>query len=116
MPLATVLMNPRQEWGRLAYGAGRVRIARDLNVDWKKFSQDNFLFSHVTIVASVATEDDGYSIVPACSDLVNNNGNAWTNPVLLSTFRTFVGGENYLEHCFPSGTRVLMADGTYKEI
>jgi hypothetical protein len=30
--------------------------------------------------------------------LVNNNGNAWTNEVLLSTFRTFVGGENYYEH------------------
>jgi hypothetical protein len=29
---------------------------------------------------------------------VNNNGNAWTNEVLLATFRTFVGGENYLEH------------------
>lgn len=98
MPLATVLMNPRLEWGRLASGSGRIRVARDLNVDWKKFAQDEYLFSHCTIVASVATEDDGYSIVPACSDLVNNNGNAWTNEVLLSTFRTFVGGENYLEH------------------
>ena len=98
LPVATVLMNPRQEWGRLAFGDGRVRVARDINVDWKSYTPDNYLFSHCTIVASVATEDNGYSIVPACSDLVNNNGNAWTNEVLLATFRTFVGGENYLEH------------------
>ena len=51
-----------------------------------------------TIVASVSNEDNGYYIDPVCSPLVNNNGNAWTNPVLLATFRSFVGGENYLEH------------------
>jgi hypothetical protein len=93
-----------------------MRVARNMEVDWKKFTLDRYLFTHVTIVASVATEDNGYLIKPACNDLVNNNGNAWTNEVLLATFRTFVGGENYLEHCFISGTRVLMADGTYKEI
>ena len=99
LPVATVLMNPRLEWSRLASGGnGRLKIARNLEVDWKKFSQDNFLFSHCTIVASVATEDNGYSIKPACIELVNNNGNAWTNEVLMATFRTFVGGENYLEH------------------
>lgn len=98
MPVATVLMNPRQEWGRLAHGHGRVRVARNLDVNWSQFTPDKYLFSHCTIVASVATEDDGYTILPACTDLVNNNGNAWTNEVLLATFRTFVGGENYLEH------------------
>jgi hypothetical protein len=149
LPVATVLMNPRQEWGRLAFGDGRVRVARDINVDWKSYTPDNYLFSHCTIVASVATEDNGYSIVPACSDLVNNNGNAWTNEVLLATFRTFVGGENYLEHvqvpelskgkildavlrpltyqdkegrtadiyyCFTGDAKVLMGDGTEKDI
>lgn len=98
LPVASVLMNPRQEWSRLASGCGRMRIARQLEVDWKTFTPDNYLFSHCTIVASVATEDNSYLIKPACNDLVNNNGNAWTNEVLLATFRTFVGGENYLEH------------------
>lgn len=98
MPIATVLMNPRQEWSRLASGCGRMRIARNLEVDWKQFNSDKYLFSHCTIVASVATEDNGYLIKPACNDLINNNGNAWTNEVLMATFRTFVGGENYLEH------------------
>ena len=98
LPIATVLTNPRQEWGLLAYG-GRVRTARELNIDWKKYNPDDYLFTHVTIVSSVEVEDNGYYIKPACSELVNNNGNAWSNEVLLATFRSFVGGENYLEHC-----------------
>lgn len=98
MPLANVLSDPKREWGRVASGGGRIRVARKLDVDWKKFNQENFLFSHCSIVASVATEENGYHILPVCSPLVNNNGNAWTNEVLLSTFRSFCGAENYLEH------------------
>lgn len=92
-------------------------LVYNLSVDQDESYVANRMAVHnCSIVASVATEDNGYLIKPACIDLVNNNGNAWTNEVLLATFRTFVGGENYLEHCFISGTRVLMADGTYKEI
>lgn len=98
MPVATVLPNPRQDWGRMASGHGRVRVARDIQVDWSNFTPDNYLFTHATIVSSVAVEENGYHIKPACTELVNNNGNGWTNEVLLATFRSFVGGENYLEH------------------
>ncbi len=98
LPVATILMDPRREWGLMANDGNRVRIARNIEVDWKQYAQDKFLFSHCTIVASVATEDNGYYITPACTDLVNSNGNAWSNAVLMSTFRTFVGAENYLEH------------------
>jgi len=115
LPVATVLASPRSDWGMITSGV-RMRVAHSIEVDWKKFNQDDYLFSHCSIVASVATKDDGHTIIPACVGLVNNNGNAWTNEVLLATFKTFIGGENYLEHCFPSGTRVLMSDGTYKEI
>lgn len=97
LPVATVLQSPRSEWGLLASG-GRIRTARELDVDWKKYSQDEFLFSHCSIVASVQVKKDHHTIVPACTELINNNGNAWTNEVLLATFKTFVGGENYLEH------------------
>jgi len=116
LPIASVLANPRQEWTRIASGDGRIRVARELDVDWKKFTPDLYLFSHVSIVASVDTEEDGHTIKPACVELINSNGNAWTNPLLLATFRSFIGGFNFLEHCFPAGTRVLMEDGTYKEI
>lgn len=96
LSLAEVLTDPQSEWPRLTGGRGRV--ARDLNVDWNTFNSDTHIFSHATIVGSVNVEDNGYYIDPVCSPLVNNNGNAWSNPVLLATFRSFVGGENYLEH------------------
>jgi len=98
LPVASILMNPRKEWGALAHGDNRVRVARSIDVDWKSFTQDSHLFTHCTIVASVATEDNGYYVKPACSELINNNGNGWTNEVLMATFRSFVGAENYLEH------------------
>jgi hypothetical protein len=91
-----MLPNPVSDWNRIS--RGKVRVARDLKVDWKTYTQDRYIFSHCTIVASVDVEDNGYYINPVCTPLVNNNGNAWSNPVLLSTFRSFVGGENYLEH------------------
>lgn len=96
MPLATVLLDPRREWTRIAHG--NRRIAREIEVDWSKFNQDNYLFSHCSIVCSVAVGPNGYYIEPCCSELVNNNGNGWSNEVLLATFRTFIGAENYLEH------------------
>ena len=98
MPVATILANPKRDWGKVANVRGRVRTARQIDVNWDEFNQDNYLFSHCSIVASVATEANGYHILPACTPLVNNNGNAWTNEVLLATFRTFCGAENYLEH------------------
>jgi hypothetical protein len=116
LPLATILANPRHDWLRIATGDGRIRVARDIQVDWSEFTPERYLISHCSIVSSVAVEDNGYYILPASSELVNSNGNAWVDPVLMATFRTFVGAENYLEHCFPAGTRVLMADGTYKDI
>jgi len=96
LSLAQVLTDPMKDWHRMT--AGRVRVARDLKVDWQQFNQDQYIFSHSTIVSSVNTEANGYHIDPVCSPLVNNNGNAWTSPILLATFRSFVGGENYLEH------------------
>lgn len=98
MPLANLLVNPKQEWNRIASGGKRMMTARNISVDWKKYNQDSYLFSHCSIVASVEVEKNGYYIKTACNDLVNNNGNAWTNEVLLATFKTFIGGENYLEH------------------
>jgi hypothetical protein len=96
LSMSQVLLDPTNDWQKMT--AGRTRVARDIPVDWKQYNQDQFIFSHCTIVASVNTAENGYYIDPACSPLVNNNGNAWTNPVLLATFRSFVGGENYLEH------------------
>lgn len=87
--------NIKREWRKKTGGS---ITARDLDVDWKKFTSDKYLFTHCTIVASVKVEGNGYYIHPACSHIINANGNSWTNETLLATFRTFVGGYNYLEH------------------
>lgn len=77
---------------------GNKRIARDVVVDWSKFNVDDYLLTHCSIVCSVEVEDNGYHIVPPCEELVNANGNAWSTPVLISTFKTFIGAENFIEH------------------
>lgn len=94
LPVASVLVNPLQDWQRIAYRGGR--IAHKLDLDGLKL--EDFLWTHCSICCSVETEDNGYYIKPSCSELVNNNGNAWTNPVLLACFRSFIGAENYQEH------------------
>lgn len=111
MPVIGVLSDPRREWKQLCYGG--TRVAHSLDVDWKKFNLNDYIFTHCSIVSSVATEPNGYYIKPVCSPIVNANGNAWTNAVLLATFKSFIGGYNY---CFQAGTEVLMSDGTYKKI
>jgi hypothetical protein len=70
-----------------------------------KYSPDKFILTHCTIVASVDTEladpkdpKTDYLIHPAFSNLVNNNGDAWSKGVIKNSYKTFIGAENYLEH------------------
>lgn len=95
-----ILTNPKSQWGAYRSSvAGSSRVAfRELKVDWDIYNIKDYLFTHDTIVASVATEPDGFTIRPKCVDLVNDNGNAWTNDVLLHCYKTFIGGENYVGH------------------
>jgi hypothetical protein len=97
MPLsvAKILSRPREDWIRIAKKSGRTAST---NIDWRTYNPNNFLFTQCTIVSSVATEADGHTIKSSSAHIVNANGNAWTNAVLLATFRTFIGGENYREH------------------
>lgn len=97
------------------------------------FDPSQYLLTHATIVASVDTEqvpnvklggivENGfrvnrkygdYRIKPECDQFINNNYDSWSRPVLLKSFRTFIGGQNF---CFVAGTNVLMSDGTYQAI
>lgn len=93
-----------------------------------------YLLSHCTIIASVDVDEvpnvkvgekvqeggksikrlhNDYHITPETSKFVNANGDAWERELLMSTYRTFIGAENY---CFSPETTVLMEDGTYKPI
>ena len=98
--LQNILTNPKQQWGKIVRDSkGSIRTAfRELDVDWKKYNTKDYLFTHDSIVCSVETEDNGYWITKPCEELVNANGNAWKNEVLLSCFRTFIGGDNFQEH------------------
>ena len=52
-----ILCNPQEQWGKIKREAqGNVRVAfRKLDVDWKKYTTEDYLFTHDTIVCSVET-------------------------------------------------------------
>jgi len=83
-----------------------------------QFSPEKYLLTHATIVASVDTDDvDGqrlgavsemgqsvnrkwanYRVRPNTDIYINNNHDCWDRPVLLKSYRTFVGAHNFVEH------------------
>jgi hypothetical protein len=100
LPVVDLLSRPKHDW-ELFTSSIRQRgrtAAHAININWQQYPPEEFMFSHCSIVSSVATDETRYRIVPPCDELVNINGNAWTNHVIPHCFRTFVGGENYYEH------------------
>lgn len=90
---------------------------RTAKVVLQEYDPKQFLLSHCTIIASVDTEKvaapmgkhmvDGfqinrqyedYHLTPETAKYVNNNNDAWERTLLLACFKTFIGGENYVEH------------------
>lgn len=81
-------------------------------------SPEKYLLSHATIVCSVDTENapncrlgsikDGdftinrpypdYHVTPATEKYANNNNDAWERKLLLKSYRTFIGADNFFEH------------------
>lgn len=95
-----ILDHPKQQWNyhrRKTMGSKRFAGLQD-QVDWSLFNPKDYLFTHDTIVASVKVAKDGYTIVDPCYELVNANGNAWSNQVLSHAFRTFIGKPNFYQH------------------
>ena len=118
-PVAHILENPKKDWRQITTcSRGNIRVAyRQLEVDWKKFNQEDFLFAHVTILASCKVEDNGYRIVQPCDELVNANGNAWTNEVIQHCYKTFIGGEVYLNHVqIPSLSKGKILDAVLRPV
>jgi hypothetical protein len=83
----------------------------------QEYDPSKFLLTHCSIIASVDTEHspeplgrhlvDGFQIdrrysdwliTPETNKYINNNSDAWERKLLLSAFKTFIGGENYVEH------------------
>lgn len=112
-----------RDWDRVRVASGSVRAGRDLVDQASKilntdFDPKKFLLTHATIVASVDTEkvskaklgsstEEGKKIVrkttsfrikTACDKFINNNLDSWARPVLLKSYKTFVGGHSFVEH------------------
>jgi len=111
------------------------RVAKDV---LRKCDPNKYLLSHATIVASVdvyapqgvktgkMTDNRGmeievkwpeYRIKPECQELINNNGDAWERSLLLSTYRTFIGAPNYLEHIqIPELSKGFIVDAIARDL
>ena len=101
-----------------------------------EYSPKDYLLSHATIVASVDTEpgpgslgrhlengftvDRGYQdyfVTPRTAQFINNNQDCWERKLLLATFRSFIGGENYLEHLqIPEMSKGKIVDAAARDI
>ena len=107
-------------------------LRRASQVVLQQYDPAQYLLSHVTIIASVDTENSGmptgkqmfdgfqinrrwpdFYITRGSEKYINNNQDSWERKLLLSSYRTFVGGENY---CFLPGTSIIMSDGTKKPL
>jgi hypothetical protein len=120
-------------------GRGKLASERDVNaakVVLQEYDPKHFLLSHCTIIASVKTEQsnaplgksvvDGFQIERKYADwlittdsskYVNNNNDAWETRLLLSCYRTFIGGENYVEHIqIPEMSKGKIIDAAARDI
>lgn len=125
-------------------GWGDVRRASNLQFDVRRgtkvvlqeYEPKEFLLSHCTIIASVDTEKsaaplgkhvvDGFQIerkwadwliTPDTTKYVNNNCDAWERKLLLACFRTFIGGDNYVEHIqIPEMSKGKIIDAAARDI
>lgn len=102
---------------RVASGTPNL-IAQASEILQDEFSPEKYLLTHATIVASVDTDEvagqrlgafnemgrninrkwANYRVKPSCDIYINNNHDCWDRPVLLKSYRTFVGAHNFVEH------------------
>lgn len=110
-------------WDNIRVASGKVRADRNLVTQASKilgseFDPSKYLLTHATIVASVDTvavpgdkigslvvggkkvvrKTASYRVKPECDIYINNNLDAFSRPVLLKSYPTFIGGHSFLEH------------------
>ena len=112
-------------------------IHRTAKTILRKCDPKQYLLSHATIVASVDTYAPKgvktgrlmnrgcqvdvrwpeFRIKPECHSIINNNGDAWERSLLLSTYRTFIGAHNYLEHIqLPELSKGFLVDAIARDL
>lgn len=102
---------------RVASGTPNL-VAQASEILQDNFDPTKYLLTHATIVASVDTDEvagsrmgsfselgqdinrkwANYRVKPSCDIFINNNHDCWDRPVLLKSYRTFVGAHNFVEH------------------
>src|SRR5271154_251200 len=104
-----LVSSPRLEnhkhWNSIRSAASKPVSTIDVGNILPDFDISKYLLTHATIVASVDVEPGvlgvsgtEYLIKPECSQYVNQNGDSWERRLLLSTYNSFVGAYNFLEH------------------
>lgn len=127
---AALALGPFQTAGREMRVAGQ-QVVLD------QYDPNKFLLSHCSIIASVDTESpqgmplgvqmyDGvqinrkypdFYVTTATSKYINNNNDCWSRPILLSSYKTFIGGENYVEHIqIPELSKGKIIDAAARDI
>lgn len=117
--------------------APKNHVNRVANVILRKADPKRYLLSHATIVASVDTyapkgvktgkhmcrgvqievRYPDFRIKPKNHEVINNNGDAWERSLLLSTYRTFIGAPNYLEHIqLPELSKGFIVDAISRDL
>jgi hypothetical protein len=127
-------------WDRVrdnAQALGAAFATREASkISLAEFSPKQYMLSHATIVASVDTDkgpgslgrhlENGFTIDRPFADyyvtsktsrFINNNHDCWERKLLLASFRTFIGGENYLEHLqIPEMSKGKIVDAAARDI
>lgn len=111
-------------------------VRRASQVVLQQYDPAQYLLSHCTIIASVDTERPGmqtgnqmfdglqinrqypdFYVTAATTKYVNNNQDCWERKLLLASFRTFIGGENYVEHIqIPELSKGKIIDAAARDI
>lgn len=121
--IAKTSLHP-DDWNtiRRASQKSGVKISADNQI--KDYTPDKYLLTHCTIIASVDVEPEpknkkgwSYVITPETEQYVNNNEDSWERDLLLATYRTFIGGENYVEHIqIPELSKGKIVDAVARDI
>ena len=112
-----------KEWDKTRVASGSPGFDKNLvkqatEILQEEFNPKNYLLSHATIVASVDTEvmpntklgssfENGkpinrktasYRVKASSEQYINSNMDCWDRPVLLASYKTFIGAHNFQEH------------------
>lgn len=102
----------------------------------QEYDPSRYLLSHCSIIASVDTEAPGmptgvqmydgvqidrkypdFFVTAATTKYINNNNDCWERKLLLAAYKTFIGGENYVEHIqIPELSKGKIIDAAARDI